>query len=66
MTWEPELASPQVEEMMERQELPEANRDEVRKFSEFLGRVRDRREGKELPPMPVVMKEFLTGGPNHD
>lgn len=59
--WTPEGASPQLEELMEAKDLPEGDRDEVRRFAEFLGRRKDKKEGKELPPAPEGMREWLEG-----
>lgn len=61
ITWDPVMASQQVEELMEAQELPESDRDEIRRFSEFLKRRKDLREGKQLLPPPEGMKEWLGG-----
>jgi len=61
MSWKPSLASLPVEKEMERKDLPEEDREEVRRFAEFLRRKRDKREGKELPPMPDGMKDWLIG-----
>jgi hypothetical protein len=36
MTWQPQLASMELEEAMERKGAPESDRDEVRRFAEFL------------------------------
>ena len=57
----PDLASSALEEEMEAKELPEEDRDEVRRFAEFLQRRKDFRAGKELPPAPKGMKDWLLG-----
>lgn len=36
MTWQPDMASVDMEKKMEDKDLPESDRDEVRRFSEFL------------------------------
>lgn len=59
--WIPEGAAPQMEELMEAAALPEGDRDEIRRFAEFLRRRKDKRDGKELPPAPEGMREWLTG-----
>jgi hypothetical protein len=61
MTWEPDLASPQLEEAMEAHDLPEGDCDEVRRFVEVLRRLRDRRAGKELAPAPEGMRDWILG-----
>ena len=55
--WVPDPASVDLEEKMEAQDLPESDRDEIRRFAEVLRRKRDRAQGKELPPMPQEMKD---------
>lgn len=55
MTWEPPLADPRIEADLERKEIPEADRDEVRRFSEFL------RLRREKAPPAAEMKEWLLG-----
>jgi hypothetical protein len=62
-TWEPGLASNEIEEGMECADVPESDRDEVRRFSEFLQRRTDRKAGIEVGPAPSGMKEWLTGNP---
>ena len=59
--FEPDLASPHLEKLMEDQELPESDRDELRRFAEVLRRRKDRREGKELPPAPEGLRDWLLG-----
>lgn len=61
MNWQPNLASQELEQAMEAKDVPEADRDEVRRFSEFLGRVKGKREGKKLPPAPEGMKAWVLG-----
>lgn len=60
-TWEPDMASVEMEELMEGKDLPESDRDEVRRFAEFLRRVKDKKAGKELPPAPEGMRDWLLG-----
>lgn len=60
-SWKPELASRDIEERMESKDLSETERDEVRRFSEFLGRVARKRNGDTLDSAPVGMKEWVTG-----
>lgn len=55
MPWKPEGASLTMEAEMERQDLPEVDRDEVRRFAEYLRR----RHDKE--PIPPYMKPWLEG-----
>lgn len=59
--WKPQLASRELEQHMERKEIPESDRDELRKFAEVLNRVKSKRDGQKLPPMPAAMKDFITG-----
>ena len=59
--WEPDLASVELEERMEAQNVPEEDRDEVRRFAEVLRRCKAKREGQSLPPAPEGMKEWLLG-----
>lgn len=59
--WKPDGASRDIEEKMEAADLPEGDRDEVRRFAEFLQRRKDHREGKDLPPAPEGMREWLEG-----
>lgn len=61
MPWEPDMASVPLEELMEAKDLPEGDRDEVRRFAEFLRRRKDRKDGKKLPPAPEGMKDWLLG-----
>ena len=62
--WEPAGAATDLEELMESTDLPEEDRDELRRFAEFLGRVKDKREGKELAPAPEGMRAWLKGEDN--
>lgn len=59
--WEPDLAGVRLEELMEARDLPEEDRDEVRRFAEFLQRRKERKLGNPLPPMPDGMKDWLLG-----
>lgn len=65
--FEPELASPPVEELMERCEIPESDREEIRRFSQFLHRLKQiddlkaLHKLKELPPAPNGMRDWLNG-----
>lgn len=59
--WKPDIASMETEELMEEHDLPEEDRDEVRRFSEFLRRRKDKKAGRELPPMPKEMRDWLLG-----
>lgn len=59
--WKPDPASKDIEESMEAKNIPEFDRDEVRRFAEFLGRLRDHRAGKKLPPSPPGMLAWLGG-----
>lgn len=47
MDFEPNLASPEIELQMERENVPESDRDEVRRFSDFL---RERKTPKTMRP----------------
>ena len=60
MTWKPNLASPEVEKLMEDADLPESDRDDARKFVEFLRWRKDRKAGENLP-MVEEMKNWLLG-----
>lgn len=60
-TWKPDSASRDIEEKMEAADLPEGDRDEVRRFAEFLQRRKDHLAGKDLPPAPEGMREWLEG-----
>lgn len=67
MSWEPDLASVEMEEIMEKKDLPESDRDEVRRFAEFLAVRKERLEmmwqdGGPLPPMPEGMEKWVEGG----
>lgn len=59
--WVPDLASVEIEQLMEEKDLSEEDRDEVRRFVECLRRRKEKREGKELPPAPGGMREWLLG-----
>lgn len=61
MTWEPDLASKELEELMESKDLPESDRDELRRMAEFIARRKAKKEGKELPPAPKGMLEWIAG-----
>jgi hypothetical protein len=61
MTWEPAGASCKLEKLMEKKDAPEQDRDELRRFAEFLARQKDKKEGKKLDPMPPEMKAWLLG-----
>lgn len=55
------MASLPTEELMEKHDLPEEDRDEIRKMCEFLQRRKDKKDGKELPPLPEGMKKWILG-----
>ena len=59
--WTPDLGPVKLEELMEAKDLPEEDRDEVRRFAEVLRRRKDKKEGKKLPPAPEGMKDWLLG-----
>ncbi len=59
--WKPDGASLDIEQKMEEKEIPEEDRDEVRRFAEFLQRRKDLKDGKKLTPAPEGMKEWLMG-----
>ena len=59
--FEPIISSVATEEIMERLDLPEGDRDEIRRFAEVLRRRKDRRDDKELAPPPEGMREWLLG-----
>lgn len=61
MTWKPDNASLPLEQEMERKELPEEDRDELRRFAEVLQRRKERAMGNPLLPMPPGMREWLSG-----
>lgn len=62
---EPDLASVGIEEVMEAKDLPESDRDEVRRFAEFLKLRKQRREakarGEEVPPWPQEWADYILG-----
>lgn len=60
-SWQPDLASEPLEKLMEQQDVPETDRDELRRFSEFLQRRKEKKDGKLLAPAPAGMKEWLLG-----
>lgn len=55
------MTSLDIERLMEAKNLPESDRDDVRKFSEFLQWRKDRADGKKVPPLSNDMKNFLLG-----
>lgn len=59
--WKSDGASLPLEQEMERKELPESDRDELRRFAQLLARLKDNRDGKELTPAPDGMREWLLG-----
>jgi hypothetical protein len=59
--WLPDAAPLDLEEKMEARDIPEQDRDEMRRFAEVLRRRKDRREGKTLSPVPPEMIDWLTG-----
>lgn len=61
MAWQPDLASPDLEKAMEAADLPEGDRDEVRRFREYLWRKKERALGNPLRPMPEEMIDWLRG-----
>ena len=60
MAWNPEMASLPLEQEMERKELPEEDRDELRRFAEVLRRRKATPKG-EAVPLTGEMKEWLQG-----
>lgn len=61
MAWEPDGCSPEMEEEMELHDLPEPDRDEVRRFAEYLQRRKDVKDGKEVTPRTDEMTKWLLG-----
>ncbi len=59
--WTPDLASVDLEQKMEAENVPEDDRDELRRFEEVLRRRKAKHEGAELPPAPDGMREWLLG-----
>lgn len=59
MTWKPERATDDLEELMERSALPEQDREELRRFSEFLRRKKVKKEDRS--PLTAQMKDWLLG-----
>lgn len=51
----------ELEKLMEEHDLPESDRDELRMFGDFLQRRKDKREGKDVGPLPENMKAWLLG-----
>lgn len=46
---------------MEQREIHEEDRDEIRRFAEYLARRKAERDGKNLPPLPDEMRKWLLG-----
>ena len=61
MSWQPELADPRIEKAMELKSIPENDRDEVRRFAEFLRRLKQPTEDRG--PLRPEMKAFILGEP---
>lgn len=61
MTWKPDNASIDLERKMEEANAPESDRDEVRRFAEWLRRRKDVKDGKEVPPRTPEMTAWLKG-----
>ncbi len=59
--WIPDAASLEIEQAMEEKDLPESDRDEIRKFGEFLRRRAAKRKGEPLPPLSPEMRAWLLG-----
>ena len=59
--WTPDNASLPLEEQMEAKDLPEEDRDEVRRFAEFLHRRSQVKRGETPLPVPEGMREWLIG-----
>lgn len=64
----PDLASQQIEEKMEELDLPESDRDEIRRMAEFLRWRHDNKEALEAarkggPKVPIdpALKKWLLG-----
>lgn len=57
--WQPDMASPELESLMESKDVPETDRDELRRFAEFLARRKAMKSGETLPPAPEGMREWL-------
>lgn len=56
--WIPDLAGVELEKRMEARDVPEEDRDEVRRFAEFLRWRKDKQAGKTLEPMSEEMKAW--------
>lgn len=62
MTWKPNLASVSIEEEMEAKNILEKDRDEMRRFAEFLEIKKNMKEGERLTDViSKEMKEWLLG-----
>lgn len=61
MTWKPDPASLPIEVEMEAKDIPEQDRDEVRRFVEFLRWKSDKQAGKEPAPLTDEMRAWLLG-----
>ncbi len=48
-----------IEEIMESNDIPESDRDEVRTFQEFLQRRKDKRDGKPVAVLSEELKGWL-------
>jgi hypothetical protein len=63
--WKPDNASLPLEQGMERQDLPEEDRDELRRFAEFLAVQKERKaaraRGEVPPPLPDAMRKYILG-----
>jgi hypothetical protein len=55
------MTSLELEQAMEAKNLPESDRDEVRAFTDFLQWRKDKRDGKEVPPLTAEQRARLTG-----
>ncbi len=58
--WEPDNASLPLEQLMEEEDLPESDRDEVRRFAEFLALRKQTPKGTPIK-ITAEMKRWLTG-----
>jgi len=59
--WEPDFVSEELEKEMEEKNLPEGDRDEIRRFAEFLQWRKAKKADKKTPPISQEMKDWLLG-----
>jgi hypothetical protein len=67
VSWKPDAASEWMERLMEEQDVPEKDRDEVRRFAELLRFRKARKDAKAagapIPSWPSELWAYMMGGP---